>query len=478
MRSPVARGWRLVAGVALCLGPLQLPAQAPPPGLQASADSLLLDLHRRGWFQGAVVLGRSGKPLYARGFGYANLAAGIRFTPDTPTDAASVAKTLTAAAVLMLEEEGRLHLDDPVQRHVPEYPHPGTRICDLLTHSAGLPEAQYDFFDGLIPPGRIRTTALFLDILREKGVRPTFEPGTRFSYSSLGFDVAALLVERVTGRRWDDFLRDRVFDPLGMRATFLRPARLSDWSGVRTLGYRRLGDSLAVDDVFDNEGFYGGSNIYSSARDLYRWSRSFYTTPVLGEAALARGRRAAVLGDPATGKSGALGLNLLSWYYPRQGRRYHYPGALQGFWSSVYRDEEQGYSVVYVSNNGMPQFLRPLLTRALIDIVEGRRPAPIREPGYAALDAETLNAVAGTYRVDGVGTVALERRGRHALIRIQDGLDYPAFLLGDGQLYVPGLDVWIGFPADSAVRFRRLRWVSIFHVATGERTSLPSAAGP
>ena len=456
-----------LAAAALVVAP-DARAQVPAERIRATADSLLLDLHRRGLFSGAVVLGRGEEEVYARGFGMANVERGVPFTPDTPADGGSIAKTLTAAAVLMLEGEGRLSLDDPVQRHLPEYPHAQTRVRHLLTHSAGLPEAEYDFFNDLIPADRVRTTPLFLQVLRERGVAPEFEPGTRFRYSSLGFDVAALLVERVAGRPWDAFLRERVLQPLEMRSTFLRPTRLADWPGVRTLGYRRAGDSLVVHDVFDNEGFYGGSNLYFSARDLHRWSRSFYTRPVFGAAVLARGAGAAELRDPAGG-GGWSALNLLSWYYPRSGRRYHYPGALQGFWSSVYRDEDRGYSIVYVSNNSMPQWLRPLLSRALIDIMEGRPAPPLAVPAFEELRREEMDAAAGRYRVQGLGTVDVRVREGRAYVRVDDGIEYPAFPLGDGQLYVPGLDAWIGFPAPAGRPIRRLSWLSIFHVGQGER---------
>jgi CubicO group peptidase (beta-lactamase class C family) len=444
-------------------------AQVPVQRLQRAADSLLLSLHQRGLFNGAVVLGRGEQEVYARGFGPANLQAGVAFTPDTPADGGSVAKTLTAAAVFMLVKEGRLRLDDAVQRHIPEYPHAETRVWHLLAHSAGLPAAEYGFFDELIPPARIRTTALFLDVLRQRSEPPAFPPGTRFSYSSLGFDVAALMVERITGQSWEAFLRERVLDPLAMHSTFLRLARLADWSGVRTLSYRRDGDSLVVHDVFDNEGFYGGSNLYFSARDLHRWSRSFYTQPVLGPTALSGGMEAAVLRDRVEGNGGRSALNLLSWYYPNEGRLYHYPGSLQGFWSSVYRNEDKRYSVIYTSNNGIPQWLRPMLTRALIEIVEGRPPPALDVPDYAAVGADDIGAITGVYSVDGVGAVTIGAAGRRASIRIDDGIEYPAFFLGDGQLYVPGLDVWVGFPSAPGRPFQRLTWLSVFHVAGGRR---------
>ncbi len=443
------------------------------------ADSLLDALHARGEFNGAVVLGRGNEEVYARGFGPANLAAGVPFTPDTPADGASIAKTLTAAAVFLLEDAGRLRLDDPVTKYLPEYPHAQTRVRDLLSHSTGLPETDYDFFEGLVPADSVKTTLHFLEVLRARGVRPEFPPGSRFRYSNLGWDVAALVVERVAGQRWEEFLRERIFEPLGMRTTFLRPARLADWPGVRTLGYRRLGDTLALYDVFDNEGFYGASNLYFSARDLHRWSRSFYTRPVLPRPALARGEAAATLTDPEADIKGRSVLNLLSWYYHPKRRRFHYPGSLQGFWGSVYRDEEKRYSIVYQSNNSMPQWLRPLLTRALIDVLEGRAPEPLRAPACTDVRGPDMARAAGRYGVPGVGAVTLTARAERLFVRVNDGLGYPTVRVGDGLRYVPGLDAWVGFsgPATSHVpstpsgseRFSRLHWLSIFAVSEGQR---------
>ena len=446
---------------------MQLDAQVSREAVVAAADSLLLGLHRRGHFNGAVVLGRDGQELYARGFGPANVAAGVDLTPDTPVDGGSIAKTFTAAAVLILEEQGLISRSDRVQQHLREYPHADTRVMDLITHSAGLPEAEYAFFDALIPASTIKTTQLFLDVLRDRGVTTEYERGTRFRYSSLGFDVAALLVERVTGRKWEEWLRERFFVPLRMDSTFVRPARLADWSGQRTLSYRRDGDSLVVNDVFDNEGFYGGSNLYFSARDLYRWSRSFYWRPVLTQDVRSRGADAAILGEP--GRSGRSAINLLGWYHLRGARRYHYPGALQGFWSSAYRDEDGRYSVVYVSNNSMPQWLRPLLTRALIDIMEGRRAESTGPRTFVELTAASLDSISGSYEVEGMGDVVIHARDGRGYISVESGLEYQTIPVADGQLYVPGLDVWIGFPAGSPGPFQHLTWLSVFHVGNGRR---------
>ncbi len=436
--------------------------------VRARADALLEELHARGWFNGAVVLGGT-EEWYARGFGPANVDAGVPFTPDTPSDGGSIAKTFTAAALFMLADESKLNLDRPVREYVAEYPHGATTVRHLISHTGALPEAEYDYFAGLIPADTVQTTHLHLTVLRDRAVPPDFPPGTRFQYSSLGFDAAALVVERVSGQKWEDFLRRRVFTPLGMHTTFVRPARFRDWPAPRTLSYAPSPNGLVVHDVFDNEGFYGGSNLYFSARDLYRWSRSFYTRPVLARASLARGSEAPLIWDPAGARGGRSGINLLGWYHST-GHRYHYPGSLQGFWSSAYRDEERKYSVAYVSNSSMPQWLRPLLTRWLVEIMEGRSPpAAIEEPSYLPLDESNQDRLVGTYVVAGIGPVRIQRDGQRITLGVGDGLTYRAVPVADRQLYVPGLDVWIGFPAGVTPPYDRLRWLSIFHVADGVR---------
>lgn len=464
----------LLVLVAVCL-PRPAGAQVERDRIRSAADSLLHRLHERGWFSGAVVLGTDAE-IYAQGFGWANTEAGLRFTPDVAADGASIAKTLTAAAIFMLVEAGKLDLDAPIVRYLPEYPHANALVRHLLSHSAGLPAAEYDFFNDRIAPDRIKTTELFLAALREARFQPEFVPGTRFQYSSLGFDIAAHLVERVSGVSWAGFLGAHVFRPLQMTRTFLRPPRLADWPGVRTLSYRPEGDSLVVHDVFDLEGFYGGSNLYFSTRDLFRWSRSFYTNPVLSQRSLQRGSGAALLRDSIGKQGGYSRINLLSWYYAPGGRRFHYPGSLQGFWSSAYRNEERGYSIVYMSNNSMPQWLRPLLTRALIEIMEGRTPPLIEEPRDVAISKENVREFVGTYDVAGVGRVRISRDEDRVYVSIGDGIVYRAFPVEDRQLYIPGLDVWVGFPARAAP-FAQIRWLSIFHASEGSRLVVRDHSG-
>jgi CubicO group peptidase (beta-lactamase class C family) len=451
----------------------------------ASIDTLMTDLHERGLFNGAVVVGRDDEILYERGFGLANVAEGVPFTPNTPSNGASLGKTLTAAAILMLHEDGRIDLDDPVTRYLPEFPYPEITVRHLITHSSGLhPDNVYFMF--LAPEVDTWTNEGLLEILIEHKPPLAFPPGSAFVYSGTGFNMAAILIERVAGTSYASFLQERVFDPLEMDSSFVPPAEASDWPGVRTHAYRRLDDgTLELADPPDNQQVYGHGRLHYSARDLYRWVASFYTQPVLSESALQAGLAPPVLSEHPSG------LNLLNWYSPETGRRFYFTGE-SGQYTFTYWDADRRQAVVYMSNVSMPSWLKSRLAIALIDILEGRRPAPLEAPEYIELapsifdefpSIEDFASILGVYETESGARVSIENPsptwmnvgwvledGWFApLARVNEGLRYNMFPVDNGILYVPGLDAWIGFEEgdDGPV----IHWTTVFEgTRTGTRT--------
>ena len=207
------------------------------PSLASQVDALVTPLVAANQFSGAIVLSRNGSVLYQRDFGMANHSAGLAFTPDTPSDGGSLSKTFTAAGILWLVQEGRIKLDAPVTQYVSAYPHGQTTVRHLISYSNGLP-ADYAFFDPFFAKDEVRTTQAMLQVVAKQALAPSFVPGTRYEYSDMGFDVASLVIESVTGEGYETFMKERFFSRLGMNNTFARPARLADRIGVRTLGYR------------------------------------------------------------------------------------------------------------------------------------------------------------------------------------------------------------------------------------------------
>jgi CubicO group peptidase (beta-lactamase class C family) len=423
----------------------------------------MTDLHERGLFNGAVVVGSDDKILYERGFGLANVAEGVPFTPNTPSHGASMGKTLTAAAVLMLQQDGQIDLDDSVTKHLPEFPYPEITVRHLVSHSSGL-HADGPYFLFLAPDADKLTNKLLLDLLVEHVPPLAFAPGSAFEYSGTGFIMAAMLIERVTGQSYASFLRERIFNPLAMDSSFVRPTEDSDWPGVRTLGYRRTDDgTLELFDQPGNREVYGQGRLDYSARDLYRWVTSFYSNPVLSESTLQAG-----LEPPLLGGEHPSGLNLLNWYHPDTGRRFYFTGDSRGHYTFAYWDADRRHAFVFMSNVLIPSWLKPALAIALIDILEGRRPAPIEAPEYVELapsmtyglpSLEDFAEILGVYEMDPAARVSIENPppdwlnigwaledGWFAPVaRINDGLTYSVFPVDNEMFYHPGLDAWIGF---------------------------------
>ena len=418
-------------------------------------------------FSGAIVLSRNGSVLYQRGFGMANQSAGLAFTPDTPSDGASLAKTFTAAGIWWLVQDGRIKLDAAVTQYVSEYPHGQTTVRHLLSHSNGLP-VDYEFFDPYFAKDEVRTTQAMLRVVAKQAPAPTFQPGTRFEYSNLGFDVAALVIERVTGQKYDAFLKERFFSRLGMKRTFARPARLADWMGVRTLGYRWRDAAWQPFDVFDMEAFLGASNLYFSASDLGRWASANAAGTALSASADSAGaRRSLIDGKPS-------GINELSWYCDETGMRCYYTGMLNAFHSLVYWDRGRNESIALVTNSTVPPWQVITLQRNLVDTLAGR-PARVDAPTpFREFSRDTQSVAAGTYAAEGIGFATIEADSRGLSLRVDCGLKFGMFRVSRDVFYVPGTDYWIAFGGGTQPATLYLR--SMFLDATLSR--LPDQAQP
>lgn len=440
-----------LAGAAMVVASPASPALETERRLATAVDSLLNPLHASDDFNGAVVIGRNGKIVYARGFGRTEIDKGRPLTPDTPVDGASLAKPLTAAAVLALADQGRIDLDAPARRYLPDYPHAATTVRHLLSHSGGLPD--YGAFQTMLDSGRPVSTGDLLAEVRARRLPPAFAPGAAFEYCNLCYDALALMVERVSGESYERYLSRRVFGPLSMRTAFLRPARFAEWQGVRTRGYRRAENGWAPNDAFDNEGFHGGGNLYFSARDLHAWVTAFYQDPVFPTRVMRQSVKPALIDGVESG------LTLGNWYCADLGRRCYYVGHHQGFHNFAYWDAERRLSVVFISNNTLAAPLQPGLARALVALAEGRAAESLSVSPES--DEFDFARAAGAYG-RGKARLIFTRQGNRLGLQRDNGLRYNLFPIGSGMLYAPGLDAYISFPTSSRAAYERARWITVF----------------
>ena len=412
---------------------------AVPRGLHAALESLARD----GSFSGAVVIHDEAGVRFARGYGPAEPFTGRLFTPDTPVDSGSLAKPITATAVLLLASEGRLDLDAPVRRYLPEFPHAPTTVRHLLAHSAGLP-----FEDSPEELAGKTNAALLAEV---QGRAPLFRPGSAFNYCNLCYTTLAMLIERVGGENYLDFVQRWALLPSGVA---LRPARLVEWSG-RAIGYRRTAeDGIERFDSWEGEAFYGAANLSISAVQLAEWGSRWWTSPfsVIREEAVAPAR---IAGNPS-------GLSWGNWYCARGKPRCHYLGHHEGFHHMLYWDAARRISVAMVTNNALAPALHQRLQRAIVYFAENRPAAGRRELQIRLPNAE---APMGEFRV-GRGEHLVLSRSSGGVAISRRGINYPAYPTGSAVRYVPGLDAY--FAGDQQ---GRLHWISLYE----EFVALPVA---
>ncbi|MBV9962136.1 MAG: beta-lactamase family protein [Parafilimonas sp.] len=229
-------------------------------------------------FNGAILVAKNGQIVFEKYKGFSNFRTKDSINEHTPFHLASISKTFTGMAVLKLGEEGKLSLDDSLQKYFPELPYHGITIKMLLSHRSGLPNYLY-FMDSIWDKHKEMTNE---DVLNAMIVHhpPTQNlPGKRFQYCNTNFMLLALIVEKITGEKFPDYMKENVFEPLGMHDTYI--FSIKDTANYNpTWSYSRPFPMDAWDCT------YGDKNVYSTVRDLFAWDKSLYEHTFLKKSTL------------------------------------------------------------------------------------------------------------------------------------------------------------------------------------------------
>jgi CubicO group peptidase (beta-lactamase class C family) len=267
-----------------CGGPSQSVVQAPKvmesprpsptlvaEGPDSKIDRILNFLTERESFTGAVLVARNGEILLSKGYGLADRDKNLPNTPQMKYRLGSITKQFTAMAILMLQAQNKLRVQDPVCRYIPECPATWQDITihHLLTHTSGIPDFT-DFPDyettKATPSSPLQTIARFKD-------RPLdFKPGEEWSYSNSGYIVLGYIIEQASGQSYETFLQKNIFEPLQMKNT-----GYDHNDGSLATGYTGFYDRWEKADNIDMTIPYAAGGLYSTIEDLYRWDQVLYT---------------------------------------------------------------------------------------------------------------------------------------------------------------------------------------------------------
>ncbi len=245
--------------------------QSTPVWSQAISDSidrLGIDEIHAGRTPGlAIGVVEDGRLVYARGFGFATLSPHVPMTPDTEFYPGGVTRQFTAAAVLLLAQDGKLKLDDPVSKYVPEFRlGTGITIAQLLTQTSGLPD--YTAAPG-VSTDFTRSLKLPVLLAALDKMKPAAPPGTAYANNPVNYLLAGLIVERASGVTLSDYVEQHIFIPLVMNHSFL--AGDSGISPTRATGYTRAAQGVVTAPMWDSLWLAGDAGLVSTLDDLAKW---------------------------------------------------------------------------------------------------------------------------------------------------------------------------------------------------------------
>ncbi len=246
--------------------PTAVPTQ-DPKALAAEIDALVKENYQKGVYDGSVLVARDGQVILSQGYGFADREKKIPNTPQTKFRIASITKQFTAMAILLLQEQGKLNVEDGICNYITNCPEifKPVKIRHLLSHSGGIPGAtQYSW------PG---------DQMLPKSATLYFPPGEQFVYQDVGYNLAGRIIETVSGQSYASFLKQNIFEPLGMSNTGVDDMKQTDLAK----GYSNAEGDIALQPVW---GMFAEGAVYSTVEDMYRWDQALYTDKLLPQSSL------------------------------------------------------------------------------------------------------------------------------------------------------------------------------------------------
>ena len=382
----------------------------------------------------AVGVSVGGTPVLSKAYGLADLEHDVKNTPATIFEAGSVSKQFTAAAVLLLVKEGKVSLDDPARKYIPELRDFGSPLLvrHMLNHTSGLRDwGSVEAIAGWPRTTRVNTHAHVLDVLaRQRAVN--FTPGTRYSYSNSGYNLSAVLVSRVSGMSFAEFSQKRIFEPMGMTRTSWR----DDHTRVvkdRAIAYSDERDGFHIEMPFEN--VHGNGGLLTTVGDLLKWNENF-TSPKVGDAALVATQQTPGKFNDGRVHQYALGLMVGNYKGVRQ---IEHSGSTAGYRAHLARYPDQKVSVAVLCN--VTSGAATQYAHNVADIYLGSALKPATPAATHTLTDAEATRIAGMYRDVNRGIVTtIVRDGNRLRLNTERGQELLA--TSATRFVTAGDDTW------------------------------------
>jgi CubicO group peptidase (beta-lactamase class C family) len=408
------RGQRDMVGFLVSKG---ADAQAPIPPPEKLVDSLFSSVIKSGSPGAAVLVAQNGRVLFEKGYGLADVEKHVAVMPETKFRIGSITKQFTAAAILKLQEDGKLSVHDKLSKFIPDYPRGDeVTIHHLLTHTSGIHSytSKPEFMENVTAPAKTE------DHIRTFKNDPyDFDPGKKWLYSNSGYFLLGYIIEKVSGESYGDFLRKNFFEPLAMKNTGVHSSTAA--LEHEALGYQFEDGKFKKALNWDMSKAGGAGALYSTVGDLQRWNEGVFNGKVLKEPTLKAAFTPVVTADDDTAQPKESGYGY-GWSIQMQRglQEIGHGGGLHGFLSYLLRLPKENFTVAVLANcSPPPPGVDPAgLAHDVAELYLGEKLAPRETPKIDTKVApKAFDAIVGRYDY-GMGILTVTKEGDKAFAQL------------------------------------------------------------
>jgi CubicO group peptidase (beta-lactamase class C family) len=409
-------------------------AAAASPAAVARMDQIVESYVKSGQFMGTVLVARGNDILINKGYGYADLEWKISNVPEAKFRPGSITKQFTAAAILLLQERGKLDVHDAVKKYIPNAPAAWDKITifNLLTHTSGIPNfTSFPNYRSIEPFSQSPDDLIAL--FRDKPL--DFQPGEKWSYSNSGYIVLGYLIGKISGENYAEFVQKNIFDPLGMRDSGYgsNATIIPDFASGYTPGPKGLVNAGYVNMSVP----FSAGALYSTTGDLFRWEQGLFGGKLLSAESLKE------MTTPFKSDY-AFGLMVRSV----QGRKMiDHGGGIEGFNTELayYPDDRLTVVVLGNVNGGAPGEIG----RDLGTVAEGGRVVLASERKEVHVDPQVLEGYVGNYQLTPNFSIAITRDGDHLYEQATSQPKFEIYPEREKEFFLKVADAQIEFVTNS-----------------------------
>src|SRR5437764_860742 len=381
-------------------------------------------------FMGSVLVAQQGKVLISKGYGSANVEWEIPNSPTTKFRLGSITKQFTAASILLLEEQGKLKLDDPVKKHMSDAPAAWDKVTifHLLTHTSGIPSFT-SFSDYREKEAQAMTPKKLVERFRDKPL--DFQPGEKWDYSNSGYVLLGYLLEKISGQTYKEFIQENIFKPLGMN-----DSGYDSNSAIiphRASGYTPTPNGPVNAGYIDMSIPFSAGALYSTTADLWRWEQGLFGGKVLTPASLKK-MTTPFKNDYAYG----LAVRTAHGYTVIE-----HGGGIEGFNTQLAYDPDRKLAVIVLGNlnGGAPGEI----AGELMSLLHGERVVLPSERKEMTVSTDVLRQYVGTYQLAPTFSIVITLEGNRLMSQATNQPALPLFPESETSFFLKAVDAQIEF---------------------------------